>query len=204
MKKIWLTATLLSMITLQGYAQKYLTRTGKVSFFSSTPIENIEAVNNEAAAVLDIHTGGLAFIIPIKSFRFEKSLMQEHFNENYMESDIYPKAEFRGKIAAIRFPEKDTIAFAKENINTVMETLLKSMLEQDGSYLATVVGKMTIHGVTREVSIPGTLTVKGKDITAHATFIVQPADYKIKIPALVASKIAKEIEVTVNCILREP
>jgi len=105
--------------------------------------------------------------------------MQEHFNENYMESDKYPKAEFKGKIADIA-----KVNFAK-----------------DGTYDVTVKGNMTIHGVTKEVNVPGTVTVKGTQVTTNAEFDVVPADYKINIPKLVEGKIAKEIEVTVNSIL---
>lgn len=79
-------------------AQKYMTRSAQVSFFSSTAVENIEAINNEVASVFDAATGELVFIVPIKSFKFDRALMQEHFNENYLESDQFPKADFKGKI----------------------------------------------------------------------------------------------------------
>lgn len=164
-----------------AFGQRYVTRTGKVSFFSSTSMENIEAVNNEAACAVDGKSGELAFQVPIKSFKFEKALMQEHFNENYMESDKYPRAEFKGKItnpAAVNF-------------------------SKDGTYNVQVAGKMTMHGATRDVSAPGTVTVQGNSITANSKFKVRPADYGIKIPSVVAGKIAQEIEVTVNSILAQ-
>lgn len=161
-------------------AQKYMTRTGKVSFYSATPIENIEAFNNEVASVMDTKTGDIIFQVPIKSFKFESGKMQEHFNENYMESDKYPKAEFKGKIADI-----DKVNFGK-----------------DGDYKVTSKGKMTIHGVTRDVSIPGTVTVKGSEATLNSKFMVKNEDYGIKVPSVVATKIAKEIEVTVNTVLK--
>ncbi len=180
MKKLMLAAVLVCGITTT-YAQKYMTRTGKVTFFSSTPLENIEAFNNETAAVLDPATGDFVFQVPVKSFRFEKALMQEHFNENYMESGKYPKAEYKGKITDL-----DKINFSK-----------------NGTYNVTTKGKLTIHGVSRDVTLPATVTVKDKTVMVNSEFKVKPQDYDIKIPGLVENKIAKEIEVTVNSILEK-
>jgi polyisoprenoid-binding protein YceI len=169
------------LLTNAAFSQRYMTRTGNVTFFSSTSLENIEAVNNEMACALDARSGDLAFQVPIKSFKFEKALMQDHFNENYMESDKYPKAEFKGKIA-----NPGAVNFSK-----------------DGQYNVTASGKMTIHGVTRDVTAPGTVTVKGEQITAASKFTLRPADYGIRIPGVVAGKIAQDIEVTVNSILAQ-
>ncbi len=180
MKKI-ISMLLISAIAIPAMAQKYMTRTGKISFFSSTPLENIEAFNNEVASVLDAEKNSFVFQAPIKSFKFEKSLMQEHFNENYMESNKYPKADYKGKIT-----NADKVNFSK-----------------DGSYDVTTEGKLTIHGVTKDVKIPGTVVVKGDDVTIKSVFNVKPKDYKINIPGLVEDKIAEEIEVTVNCILNK-
>ena len=164
-----------------AFAQKYATSTGKVIFFSSTPVENIEAVNNEAAAAVDSKTGNVVFQVPIKSFKFEKQLMKDHFNENYMESDKYPRADYKGKITDL------------SNVN----------FTKDGTYKVNTSGKMTIHGVTKDVNIPGTITVKGNSVTVNSKFNVATADYKISIPKLVEGKIAKNIEVTVNSILEQ-
>lgn len=180
MKKLMLAAVLVCGMTTT-YAQKYMTRTGKVTFFSSTPLENIEAFNNETAAVLDPATGDFVFQVPIKSFRFEKALMQEHFNENYMESGKYPKAEYKGKITDL-----GKVDFSK-----------------NGTYNVTTKGKLTIHGVSRDVTLPATVTVKDKTVMVNSEFKVKPQDYDIKIPGLVENKIAKEIEVTVNSILEK-
>jgi len=169
------------LIAQTAFGERYMTRTGKVTFFSSTSMENIEAVNNEMACAVDSKTGDLAFQVPIKSFKFEKALMQEHFNENYMESDKFPKAQFKGAIANL-----GAVNFAK-----------------DGQYSVTASGKMTIHGVTRDVSAPGTITVKGNEIVAASKFTVRSADYGIRIPSVVAGKIAQNIEVTVNCIMAQ-
>lgn len=163
------------------FAQKYMTRTGKATFFSSTPVENIEAFNNEVAGIVDAKSGDIAFQVPIKSFKFEKALMQEHFNESYMESDKFPKAEFKGKIA-----DPGSVNFAK-----------------DGTYNVKANGKLTIHGVTKDVSLPGTVVVKGNTATVNSKFNVKTADYNIAIPKVVEGKIAKQIEVTVNSILNQ-
>jgi len=180
MKKIISVFAICLLSTAILHAQKYMTRTGKVSFFSGTPIENIESFNNEAACVLDSKTGQVVFIVPIKSFKFEKGLMQEHFNENYMESDKFPKADFKGTVANI-----SSVNFAK-----------------DGVYKVKVSGKLTMHGVTKDITTDGTVTVKGGVPTVNSKFNVAPADYGIKIPSMAASKIASKIEVTVDCLLK--
>lgn len=157
-----------------------MTRTGKVSFFSSTPVENIEAFNNEVAAAYDASKGDLVFQMAIKGFKFDKQLMQEHFNENYMESDKFPKASFVGKIADFN----------------------KVDIKKNGIYKVIASGTMTIHGVNKSVSIPGTIDVKDGVATFKASFDVATSDYKIKIPGIAESKIAKSIAVTVNAILK--
>lgn len=172
-------AAALTLLASPAFAQKFMTRTGKVTFFSSTPVENIEAVNNDAASVLDGKTGEMAFQVPIKSFRFENALMQQHFNESYMESDKFPRADFKGKVM---------------NMGDVN-------LSKDGSYPVKVAGKLTIHGVTRDITAPGTLTVKGGKVTTSSKFNVRTADHDIKIPAMVSKKIAESIEVTVSSVL---
>ncbi len=178
MKKNVIITVLLTCCISVAFGQKYLTRTGQITFFSSTPLENIEARNNEVAAIVS-QQGDIVFQAPIKSFKFQKELMQEHFNEEYMESDKYPKADFKGKI---------------DNLSSVN-------FSKDGNYNVKVTGKLTIHGVTKDVSEPGTIIIKGNDITVNSKFSVATVDYNIKIPALMAGKIAKSIEVTVNCIL---
>jgi polyisoprenoid-binding protein YceI len=181
MKKMILTTLLIVGGISSIYAQKYITRSGKVTFFSSTPLENIEAFNNETGAILDSKTGDVAVQVPIKSFKFDKALMQEHFNENYMESDKYPKAEYKAKVTDI-----SSVNFAK-----------------DGTYKVNTAGKFTMHGVTRDITVPATVTVKGGTATVNTKFKLKPADYKINIPKLVEGKIAKEIETTVNFILEK-
>jgi len=168
---------LLLLATFQANAQKIYTKNGSISFFSKTALENISADNNQVTSILHQQTGDLQFSVLIKAFHFKKALMEEHFNENYMESDRYPKAIFKGVIADI-----SKVNFTK-----------------DGSYAVTVNGDLTIHGVTNKVAVPGTVHVKSGAVSAAAGFNIKPADYKISIPKLVKDNIAESINITVNC-----
>lgn len=172
-----LTFTALLLLTAQFCAaQKYICKNGNTTFFSETPVENIEALSTESSSAYDSKTGEMVIVIPIKSFKFEKSLMQEHFNENYLESDKYPKAFFKGKIAEAASLD----------------------LSKDGNYKVTAQGKLTIHNVTKDVKIPGTISIKNGKINMDSKFTVRCADYAIKIPKLVMVKVAEEIQVTIN------
>lgn len=157
--------------------ERYATRNGTISFFSETPVENIEAHNRKVSCVLDATSGAMQFAVVIKSFEFEKALMQEHFNENYMESNTYPKADFKGTVTGFGAAE----------------------LAKPGDHPVTVRGDLTIHGVTRQVEHPGTITVnKDGTLKAVSDFIVKPEDHGIKIPGVVRKNIAEEITVKVR------
>ncbi|MDP4263046.1 MAG: YceI family protein [Bacteroidota bacterium] len=180
MKKTGIVTALAFLLSLSVNAQgKFYTKTGKVSFYSKTPVENIEAVNKSAVAVLDTKTGDLQFATLIKGFEFKKALMQEDFNRDYVESDKFPRAEFKGQIT---------------NNSEINYTT-------DGSYTAKVKGKLTIHGVTNDVELTGTITVKNGKIEAKSVFNVQYADYKITIRQLYKDNISSTIRVTVDCSL---
>lgn len=127
--------------------------------------------------MLNTQTGQFVFAVLIKGFHFSSALMEEHFNENYLESNKFPKSTFNGKIS---------------NLSAVNFT-------KDGVYAVTVDGDMTMHGVTKKVSIPGSVTVKGGKVTAFSKFNVKLKDYNITVPSLVADKISEEIDVTVDC-----
>jgi polyisoprenoid-binding protein YceI len=175
MKKTLLLMLLIPFVQFVS-AQKYITKNGHVKFYSETPMENIEANNNQVNCALDISNGNFVFKILIKSFEFPKALMQEHFNENYMESDKIPTATFSGTVV---------------NFNGIDFT-------KDGTYDVTVKGKLNIHGVTKEVEQSGSFVIMGDDIMVKSVFHVKPADYDIKIAAAVVDKIADEIEVSVD------
>lgn len=164
-------------ITASAIAQKYYTKNGNISFFSKTNIENIVSDNNQVMSVLNTQNGDLQFSLLIKNFHFKKSLMEEHFNENYLESDKYPKATFKGNI----------VDMSKVNFTA------------DGSYKVMIAGDLTIHGITQKISTPATITIKAEKITATSGFIVKPTSYNISIPKVVRNNIAETIEVSVNC-----
>lgn len=180
MKKLFFLALLVMGTAMTAQAQKYFTREGKITFTSEAPVERIEATNQSATAVLDAASGRLEFAALIKAFQFEKALMQEHFNENYMESDTYPKATFKGQI---------------ENAASIN-------WGKDGSYPVQVSGDLTIHGVTQKLSTAATIKITNGLPSATADFTVAVADYDIEIPAVVADNIAKEVTIQVNVALQ--
>jgi hypothetical protein len=169
---------LISLLLATGFAnaQRYVTRNGHVWFYSHTPLEDIEAHNNQVAGILDVASGSMQFSLLVKSFDFKVALLQEHFNENYMESDKLPKADFSGKITNL-----SAIDFTK-----------------NGSYPASVNGDITIHGVTKNITTSGTFVVSQGKITATSKFTVKPQDFDIAIPDVVKDKIAPEVEVNVD------
>ncbi|HEU4632683.1 MAG TPA: YceI family protein [Flavisolibacter sp.] len=177
MKKTIVLATLLAVSAVSFGQEKYFTKTGKIGFYSKAPMEDIEARNKTVAAILDSKTGVLQFSALMKSFEFPKALMQEHFNENYVESDKYPKAEFKGHIT-----NSNSIDYSK-----------------DGTYPASVKGNLTIKGVTREVETTGQLKIQGGKIDATSSFTVSLSDYQISIPSVVKDKISNQIKITVDC-----
>ena len=176
MKRYVLAIGFISISIASTFAQKYFCKTGNIAFYSHTPIEDIAAESQSASTVYDASTGKLQWAVLIKSFNFEKALMQEHFNENYMESSKYPKASFKGEI--VNFEAID--------------------LSSDGSHNAQIRGKLTIHGVTKEVETRATFEVKNGAVKGESKFNVLVADYGIEIPSVVKENIAKEIEITVK------
>lgn len=178
MKKILLILVIFQLINNTGLAQKYFTKNGSISIFSATSLENIKADNNQVMSVLNVATGDLQFSVLIKNFHFKKALMEEHFNEDYMESDQYPKSSFRGIIAGI-----DKINFLK-----------------DGIYPVNVSGDLTIHGITRKTTTEGNIIVKGGKITGTSVFKIALSDYNISVPKLAENNISKIIGITVNCL----
>ncbi len=145
-----------------------------ISFFSEAPIEDIKSVSKDGVSALDVSSGSIYFKVAIRTFEFEKSLMQEHFNENYLESSKYPYAEFNGTI--------------KEPID----------LTREGTAQVTVQGDLNIHNVTRNYTVKGEIKVERGIITAHASFPVKVADHQIRIPRLLIKNIAEVVEVTVS------
>lgn len=176
MKKIAIVFILVFIGVFQIQAQKYFTKTGEISFFSSTPIEDIEAISNSASSVFDMESGKIQWAVLVKSFEFEKALMQEHFNENYMESNKYPKATFKG----------------------VMADLKKLNLTKDGNYSIPVNGTLLIHGITKTIETTAEFKIEKGLINAISSLSVEVADFGIEIPSVVSENIAKEIEIKIK------
>jgi hypothetical protein len=179
---LWLLGPLLWLGGLAGpptaHGQgKYMTKAGFISFFSASIMEDIEAKNSKVAAVFDLGTGQLAFAVPVREFQFKRTLMQEHFNENYMESDKYPKATFTGQLT---------------NAAQVLKLL------PTGTQNVEVEGQLTMHGVTHKVAVSGTLQLRDNQLVIFAYFNIAPADYAIDIPLLVREHIAKSVSVRVS------
>lgn len=163
-------------------AARYTATNGQITFFSSAPLEDIEALNGRVAAVFELATNQLAFSLLMREFQFRNTLMQEHFNENYAESEKYPRARFTGKLLAV--PDEGQL--------------------RNGPQPVLVEGALSIHGVTRKVQVPGTLQLRDNDLVVTAKFAVAPADYKIKIPALVRNNIAKSIDLSLTLTCQPP
>lgn len=164
----------LSVITTAQ--ERYLTRTATIDFVGSVPsFEKIEAVNKNATVVLDMETGNLAALALVRGFRFPIALMEEHFNENYIESEKHPKASLRGQL----------------------QDFDASRLNSSPSIL-TFEGSLEMHGTIKELSFPVTLVKNGALIKVNTNFKLRPQDFKIDIPSVVSNKIAKKIEVIVD------
>jgi len=157
-------------------AQRIFTKSASVSFdaTSNKSLEEVDAKTSTGTIVIDAATGAVEAAVLMKSFQFEKALMQEHFNENYAESTKFPKATFKGKIV-----DQTKVNFSK-----------------DGTYNVDVAGNLTMHGVTKPVTAPATITVKGGKVSAQTNFSVALADHGISIPSLVADKVAKVAKVS--------
>lgn len=160
-----------------SWSQKYVTEKSHVSFYSHATIEDITAKNEKSVGIFNTSTGEIVFSIPIAEFQFAKSLMQEHFNEKYMDTEKYPKASFKGKVTGY-----DAAA--------------------TGIQQATAAGKLNIHGVERDVEIPGTIEKSGDKLLLKARFIVKLEDYKVDRPQLLWQNIAEQVEVTADFVFK--
>ena len=177
MKKSSLVLLLFFATLVVNGQSRFYTKNGKVSFNATSSLEKIEATTEKATSILDMSTGALEFSVLMKAFNFEKALMQEHFNENYMESDKYPKSVFKGTIV---------------NLSTLD-------LKKDGTFPVKIKGTLTMHGETKDVLADGSLTIKeGALVAGKSDFKVVLEDYKIEIPSLVKDKIAREVKISVD------
>jgi len=159
------------------FAQIFIAKTCEISFFSASPLENIEAVNKACKPIINTATNDIQMKIVVSAFQFDKPLMQEHFNENYMESEKFPNAVFKGKI-------NEKIDWAK-----------------DGEYKVTVTGKLLVHGVEKDRTVDGTVKIRGQEITISSKFNIHIADHGIQVPSLYVQNIAEDVETKINAVL---
>ena len=172
-KSIALTGCLV-LFLIAARSQLCMTKTGFIGFYSKTVMEDIIAENNQVYAIVDLGKKNLAFSALLKGFIFRKELMQEHFNENYIESDKYPKSSFTGSYSG------------------------DVPLGTNGVYKINVKGNLTLHNITKPVEVPATLELKDGKLVGEALFKLKPEDFNIRIPSLVRDKIAGEIDVHVK------
>lgn len=176
-RKIIISLVIFVAANSQTKGQVYFTKNGSISFFSKTILQNIQADNNEVISILNLQTGSLQFSLLNKAFHFPKAKMEEDFNEDYIESNQYPRSTFKGRIANI-----DKINFSK-----------------DGTWPVKVNGELMMHGVTKNITTTGKISVKDEKIDATASFKILLEDYHIKIPSIVSNKISENIDITINC-----
>ncbi|MES1225495.1 MAG: YceI family protein, partial [Bacteroidota bacterium] len=180
MKKriFFIVPVILIAVTIGHTQDKFFTKTGKIFFKCTKPSspEKIEGTNKSITCVLDTKTGNIQFAVLMKGFEFERALMQEHFNENYAETDKFPKSEFKGQVL-----NNTEINYAKA-----------------GSYSARVKGSLQIHGETKNVETTGTITIRDGKPELNATFQVLLSDYKISIPSLVSDKISNTVDIAIE------
>ncbi|MEO5601311.1 MAG: YceI family protein [Cyclobacteriaceae bacterium] len=176
MKRAVLVIAFIGLVSNIFAQSKYIDRAGSASFFSASLVEDIEAKNNQVVSIIDIESGELVASMLMKSFNFRKALMQEHFNENYIESDKFPKATFKGRIT----------------------NLSEFDVTKDGKYSWDISGDITIHGETKSISVKVNALVDKGTIKAEALFPLVVKDFGIEIPRLARNNIAEEVEVTLS------
>jgi len=180
MKKLLIMAFAV-LVATTGFSQRYYTKSGQINFDATSPSspEKIEGVNRSATCVVDTKTGNMQFTALMKGFAFERALMEEHFNENYVESDKFPKAEFKGELKNI-----DKVDFTK-----------------DGTHTVKVKGKLTMHGESKEIETDAKINIQNGKIKATTELKVLLSDYKVSIPGLVADKVSKTAKISIACSL---
>jgi hypothetical protein len=164
---------LIILSPLAGFSQRYFAEKSKVTFFSDGVVEDITAGNTKVTSIFDVLKGDIAFLLSIKDFEFEKKLMQVHFNEKYMESEKYPKSSFQGKIVGFDITQK-------------------------GVQQVKAVGKLSIHGITKDIEVPGTVEVRDGQLLVKSKFMVKLVDYNIKVPQIIWKNIAQQVEVNID------
>ncbi len=174
LKKLFILILLASTVGAFGQG-KFISKNAFISFYSSTPMEDILGECNEAVTILDSKNGEIVFQGIMTTFHFKRALMEEHFNENYMESSKFPKTKFKGKIEG----------FKKEMLTSPVANIK-------------ITGVLNVHGVDKTITVPGTIGLQDGKLVGTSKFKVAPEDFGIVIPSLVRDKIGKEMEITVK------
>lgn len=173
---------LIAFLSLNIFSQtKYITKNGTVNFEASvSSFEEVKAINYSVTAIIDTKNGEFAALVLVKGFRFKNALMEEHFNENYAESDRYPKAIFRGKLEEFSLEKLSSKSIFKIN------------------------GMLTFHGETKKLEdIPLKFSNDGDIIQVSGSFKVNTSDFNIKIPKVVKDKVSETVEVFLNFALKK-
>ena len=179
MKNLIIVLSIFCAFNLINAQEKFITKTGTINFEASVPsFEEVKASNNNVSAILT-DNGAIVSLALVKGFRFKVALMEEHFNENYAESSEFPKTTFKGKITDFN---------------------LNELSEEDKSY--TILGVIMLHGVEKDIEVPASIKLVDGDVYISTNFILKPEDFEIEIPSIVSSKIAEEINVSANFILK--
>lgn len=164
---------LIPFVADAAYGQRYVVESGSIAFFSKATIEDIRSENKKVSSIFSVSTGNVAFSVPIRGFQFEKHLMQEHFNDKYLESHRFPTATFTGMITGF-----------DQNKSGVQDVRAH--------------GRLTIHGVVQDIDVPGTFQNNNGKIILKSDFKLKLADYGVKIPQLLWQNIAEVVDVTIN------
>jgi hypothetical protein len=173
-KKVLVLIMIIASVSVFGQG-KFIAKNAYISFYSSTPMEDILGESNEAVTILDSENGEVIFQALMTTFHFKRALMEEHFNENYMESAKFPKTKFKGTIEGFK---KEMLKAAPVNVK--------------------ITGVLSVHGVDKTITVPGTIGLENGSIVGTSKFKVTPEDYGITIPSVVREKIGKEMEITVK------
>jgi polyisoprenoid-binding protein YceI len=161
-------------------SQLYITRNGKVNFVSEAPLEIIKAASSKLTGILNTSDKSFVFSVSMKTFNgFNSPLQKIHFNENYIESNKYPNAKFKGKII--------------EDID----------LKKPGNYKVRAKGKFSVHGKENPMTIRCTITISKGEIKVNSNFVVYLKDHNIQIPTIVNQKLSEKINVSIKTSLKQ-
>jgi polyisoprenoid-binding protein YceI len=178
MKRLSVFVIALFVFLAKGQGQIYMADSCHISFFSATSMEDIEAINSISKPVMSTATGDIQISVSNQDFIFKSRLMQEHYNEDYMETDKYPHTIFKGKV-------NEKVDYTKDGVNQV-----------------TVTGTMNMHGVVNTITIPGTITIQTGIIFLAAKFNIKMVDYNIKIPSVLGSNLSDHVAVTLAATMK--